>query len=95
MIEVYEWKKGAPRPRLMGSDDLLAYLEAPPTGGPNTGDTILLPGVVVGDRDSLGVAYRVLDRCFSWGAEELREGRIQIQKWGKMWISVRRIEPDE
>lgn len=91
-IEVYEWRKGDPPPSLMGSDGVLGLLETPPTGGPNIGDTIMLPGSVVGDREALGVPYRVLDRIFLWGAEE-PDG--QIQKWTKMWIYVRRIEWEE
>lgn len=89
MIEAYEWKKGAPRPSLVGSNGILAVLEAPPTGGPQIGDTIFLSGRLVGDASSLGVPYQVLERIFSWTPEG------EDHKWSKMWISVRRIEWSE
>jgi hypothetical protein len=56
------------------------------------GDTIFLPGEVVGDRESLGVPYRVLERIFGWLPDVTTS---RAQKWSEMWISVRRIEWDE
>jgi hypothetical protein len=93
-IEVYEWKKGAPRPSLMGSEGILACLEAPPTGGQNVGDTILLPGVVVGDRSSLGVPYRVLERIRTAQGGPRSYSLVRARRGSHQPLSSRAVHPE-
>ncbi len=88
-IEVYEWKEGAPRPGTAEKprDTCMDILAVPPDGQlPQTGDIMILnePGTMK------PVRYRVIERELMWTRGEKDDSQTGA-KWGKMWISVRRL----
>lgn len=93
-IEVYEWKEGAPRPgtKEKPRETCIDILDIPSDGQiPCIGDIILItdPG-----RDPMYPGrYRVLEREFLWWREPGANSQTP-QKWGKMWLHVRRVEDD-
>lgn len=93
-IEVFEWKRDAPRPgtKTKPREDLLDILAIPPNGQiPSTGDVILMSDSSDVDPTRPMKRFRVVEREFLW-VRESRNSKKQV--WVKMWIHVRRLQDE-
>lgn len=92
MIEIHNWKEGAPRPGLAQKHDrtCLEILEIPPSGAmPVAGDILLLPDFFE-ERSGLPVPYRVMEREFIYSDRD-KEGDSQVPlRFLSVMIHVRR-----
>lgn len=91
-IEVYEWKKGSPRPGTVRKHrhDCIDILEVPPDGLPNVSDVVLITDPP-GDEPR---PFRVISREFLW--TRISEPDPQTpQEYQKVWIHVRPLTEKE
>jgi hypothetical protein len=92
-IEMYEWKKGYPRPGTVGKyrNTCIEILEVPSDGLPNVSDVVLISNEL-----KATIPYRVISREFLWGRISKETDNPQVpQDYKKVWIHVRRLTNEE
>ena|SRR5947207_1161320 len=98
-IEVYEWRKGAPRPGSVErpSENCIDILAIPSHGQvPQRGDVLHLHMPSDPDANLLGgVCFVVLERELLWGIRAPEDDGSAQRRWSKMWIHVRRLDDYE
>ncbi|SRR5713226_9233680 len=91
VIEVYEWKEGAPRPGSVRKHrhDCIELLEMPASGPPSIGDVVQIVS-----KEMRPEYFQVISREFVWSGAAV-ENAMEPAAYIKMWIHVRRLGAEE